>query len=160
MDHVQILFAIAVGIIALIRWLVENRESFGSGNKDGKSDLPEWTWPEEELIPPPPPLRQNAPPPVPATPSTPQPASHGTALARMEVKLEEARRKHAAAILLKEQTIAKSRKTPIVARQHGASSSHGAGWLRDKEALKRAIIAREILGPPVALRDSPLTDIR
>ena len=69
MDYSQFIFALAVIIIGVVRWFIENRSNAGNEEQRDStdSDLPEWQWPTEE--------QQQAPPALPtlrsAAPNSP-----------------------------------------------------------------------------------------
>lgn len=172
MDYSQFIFALAVIIIGVVRWFIENRNN--SANEERRdntdSDLPEWTWPsaEEEqtpphlpsTTPPPPPTRSTRvpiPPQRHAEVSPPPPPSNRGSLSSLQQKIAEAKKRGQKAEAQRMKFTSKAARKQIKSATH---TPHGVNWLRDPESLRRAVIAREILGPPLALREDPDSEIR
>jgi len=119
-------------------------------------ELPDWARPEpqEQRQPEPP----QSPPPLPPRPARPQPEliSPPPASARTSTLLDqiEAAKKRAAAAKQERQRAAAKSPSTAPTRQYPAKQNRNKlGWLESKESLRRAIIAREVLGPPLSLRN-------
>lgn len=171
MDYSQFIFALAVIIIGVVRWFIENRANAGNREQhdDTDSDLPEWQWPGEEKQQTPPPLPSSPPPPPSQRSSAPtqaprqsvkphtQPPSGLGSLSALQQKIAEAKKRGQQA---EAQRIKFASKSPPKQIKPATHSTRGMNWLLEPESLRRAIIAREILGPPLALRDQPDSEIR
>ena len=166
MDYSQFIFALAVIIIGVVRWFIENRSNAGNEEQRDStdSDLPEWQWPTEEQQqappPPPPPSQRSAAPlqtPRQSAATRPQPPSGLGSLSALQHKITEAKKRGQQA---EAQRIKFASKSPAKQIKSATHTPHGMNWLLEPESLRRAIIAREILGPPLALRDNPDSEIR
>lgn len=173
MDYSQFIFALAVIIIGVVRWFIETRNNAGSEEPRDTtdSDLPEWTWPSQEKEQAPPPLPSSPPPPprqrsrTPVTPpqqtsTIPQPSGQGS-LSSMRQKIAAAKKRAQQAEAQRKSLTSKS---PLISPRHQTNSAthlpQDMDWLLDPVSLRRAVIAREILGPPLALRNDPDSEIR
>lgn len=171
MDYSQFIFALAVIIIGVVRWFIENRGNAGNEERRDStdSDLPEWVWPTEQekqapppppSVPPPPPVQRSlAPTQAPRQPqATPyQPPSGLGSLSALQQKIAEAKKSAQQAEAQRLKFASKYTPEKVKATTHTA---HGMDWLLDPKSLRRAIIAREILGPPLSIRDNPDSEIR
>ncbi len=169
MDYSQFIFALAVIIIGVVRWFIENRNNAGKEERRDTtdSDLPEWTWPTAEEERTPPPLPSTPPPPpaqrtrVPVAPpkkneAIPSSSNQGS-LSALKQKIVDAKKRAKEAEAQRLRFASKSPRKQIKSATH---TPHEVNWLRDPESLRRAVIAREILGPPLALRKGSDIDDR
>ena len=172
MEFTEYIFALAVIIIGIVRWFIENRNNSDDGGRRDTtdSDLPDWTWPvETEEQAPPPPVPSSPPPPPPSyqkkTPQPPQrveapplPTTSGQgSLSALQQKIAEAKKRAQEAEARRKKITTQTAGKQVKSATH---TPHGVTWLLDPKEIRRAIIAREILGPPLALRDDPDSEIR
>jgi hypothetical protein len=82
-------------------------------------------------------------------------------LAAQSLRLEQTRREHEAALRKAREKAPASQKNPYGrGRAIAAEDVNIQEFLRHPKALRQAVIAREILGPPLGLTDGPDTPAR
>ena len=172
-DNFQILALVG---LALASWLKHRSDTKAAEREEREareemSELPDWFENEEEWqapqperqMPPPPPLFRTAPPPV------PQVVVQGDAELQRQQDLQERLRqvretRESSARQAKQAKEARQARQAKQARQARSAevktSAATAGKLRtllrgDRRAVRRAILLREILGPPVSQRRNP-----
>ncbi|QQL43941.1 hypothetical protein [Sulfuriroseicoccus oceanibius] len=154
---------IAIILMALLQTIGKKLLDKKEGDAEGAEEfeLPDWARPEPEeerrTTPPPPPQEiprptrtghvRSVPQPPPLNQSTEAPATPSALLAQIEA----AKRRKAEAQKQRQQAAAKSRDAHYAS--HSRHTDQKLGWLQSKESLRRAIIAREVLGPPLSQRD-------
>lgn len=170
---------IAIVILAILQGIGKKvlKDRGQRDSEDGEFELPDWAKPEpdETRTPPQPPIeRESIPPPPRSTishrpapvvvgksspPAPPKPAEDAPpAMSALMKQLEQARSKREQA--LKEKAAVAEKYRGVFAKHQEENyvtpdrhSDHTLDWLHDPIALERAVIAREVLGPPISERE-------
>ncbi|MBX3740793.1 MAG: hypothetical protein KF712_07380 [Akkermansiaceae bacterium] len=149
-NNIKILIFVGAAVLWVIGKISEARK-----NKEEQQQEQEQWSPEddgydydERQEPVPPPYRPSVPPPLPRAVAAPDPAADDRELARQRTMQERlsSLRKERAAVSKAGRKPAKATPQPMV------SPSSLKSRLRDRRELRRAIVMREILDPPVGLR--------
>ncbi len=150
-NNIKILIFVGAAVLWVIGKISEARK-----NKEEQQQPQQEPWspeddgyePHERQEPVPPPYRPMVPPPLPRAVAAPDLPSEERELAR-----QRAMQERLSALRQERDAVSKAAKKPAKAKpQPMVSPSSLKARLRDRRELRRAIVMREILDPPVGLR--------
>ena len=160
MDHMQIFVLIAVAIASVVKHRMDAKtagreEDRGAGEPVDPEDMfgPDTVWPPVQASVPPPLVRQAKA----AGQSRPPVVADSAAILKQQQEIQQQLLRIKASKATTSGGAAATRHRVSAAQRHATTGEHPAkadlrGSLRHRKDLRRAIVLREVLGPPVGLR--------